>query len=210
MEMMRALKIRCLVFLLELFDLLTFLIFVTGIVLFVRFFVFNPYTVVGQSMEPEFLQGDFIIVDKVSPRMDWFKRWDVIVFVPKGKDVPYIKRIIGLPGEVVRVQDGKVFICTGSAAGTWDVSGTWDLSCNELQEPYLATWTITSTTRCKKDEFEVYEWWYFVMWDNRGHSTDSLCCFWLWCYEGANYLAYPEDMIGTVAVRLFPELKRYR
>jgi signal peptidase I len=203
MEMMRALRLRCLVFLLELFDLLTFLVFVTGIVLFVRFFVFNPYTVVGQSMEPEFSQWDFIIVDKVSPRMGRFSRWDVIVFVPEGKDVPYIKRIIGLPWEVVRVKDGKVFVCTKPT------SGTWDLTCNELSEPYLATWTLTSTTRCKKDEFEVTWDWYFVMGDNRGHSTDSLCCFGLWCYEWANYLAHPQDMIGKVAVRLFPELKRY-
>lgn len=66
---MNTLKLRCKIFLLELFDLITFLVFVTGAVLFVRFFIFNPYTVVGQSMEPVFHQGDFIIVDKISPRM---------------------------------------------------------------------------------------------------------------------------------------------
>lgn len=201
--MMRALKLRCLVFLLELFDLLTFLIFVTGAVLFVRFFIFNPYTVVGQSMEPEFSQGDFIIVDKISPRMWRFKRWDVIVFVPKGKDVPYVKRIIGLPGETVRIIDGKTHICTKPT------SGTGDLNCTELNEPYLAPDTVTSTTRCKKDEFEVRDGWFFVMWDNRGHSTDSLCCFGLGCYDGANYLAYPEDMIWKVVVRLFPDFTRF-
>lgn len=191
------------IFLLELFDLITFLVFVTGVVLFVRFFIFNPYTVVWQSMEPVFHQGDFIIVDKISPRMERFKRWDVIVFVPKDKDVPYIKRIVGLPGETVRVYDGKVHICTKPE------SGTWDLACVELNEPYLASGAVTTTTRCKKDEFEVTEWGYFVMGDNRGHSTDSLCCFGLWCYEWANYLAYPQDMIGKVAVRLFPEMKSF-
>lgn len=47
-----ALKIK--IALLDLFDLVSFLVFVTGVVLFIRFFVFNPYTVVGQSMEPVF------------------------------------------------------------------------------------------------------------------------------------------------------------
>jgi len=201
---MNTLKLRCKIFLLELFDLITFLVFVTGAVLFVRFFIFNPYTVVGQSMEPVFHQGDFIIVDKISPRMGRFKRWDVIVFVPRDKDVPYIKRIIGLPGETVRVYDGKVHICTPPA------SGSGDLACTVLEEPYLASWAITTTTRCKKEEFAVTDNGYFVMGDNRGHSTDSLCCFGLGCYEGANYLAYPEDMIGKVSVRLFPDITRFR
>jgi signal peptidase I len=71
------------IFLLDLFDLVSFLIFVTGVVLFIRFFVFNPYSVVGASMEPNFHQGDFIIVDKVTPKMGSFKRGDIIVFVPK-------------------------------------------------------------------------------------------------------------------------------
>jgi len=82
---------------LDLLDLVSFFVFVTGIVLFVRFFVFNPYTVVGSSMEPMFEQGDFIIVDKVTPRVGELTRGDVVVFVPKGKDIPLIKRIIGLP-----------------------------------------------------------------------------------------------------------------
>ena len=62
-------KIRAHLLLLDLFDLASFLIFVTGIVLFIRFFIFNPYTVVGQSMEPTFLERDFIIVDKITSKV---------------------------------------------------------------------------------------------------------------------------------------------
>ncbi|MEI7918814.1 MAG: signal peptidase I [bacterium] len=81
-------------FLYDLFDMVSFLIFVGGIVLFVRFFVANPYTVVGASMAPTFQENDFIIVDKVTQRFGQLSRGDVIVFVPPGKTIPYIKRIV--------------------------------------------------------------------------------------------------------------------
>lgn len=81
-------------FLLDLFDVVAFLVFVGGIVLFIRFFIFNPYSVVGASMEPTFHENDFIIVDKITPRYGELRRGDVIVFVPPGKDIPYIKRVV--------------------------------------------------------------------------------------------------------------------
>jgi signal peptidase I len=195
------LKVRWQIFLLELFDLLAFLVFVTGIVLFVRFFIFNPYTVVGQSMEPVFHQGDFIIVDKVSPRFWSFKRGDIIIFVPQGKDVPYIKRIIGMPWETVRVVDNWVYICQGNVSLE---------DCQKLDEDaYTMDNAITSGERCQKDTFVIDDQWYFVMWDHRWFTTDSLCCFGLSCYEWANYLVYPKDIIGKVAIRLFPEVSFY-
>ena len=61
-------KLRLRMIVLDIFDLVAFLVFVTGIVLFVRFFIFNPYTVIGKSMEPLFAENDFIIVDKITPR----------------------------------------------------------------------------------------------------------------------------------------------
>ncbi|HCY21572.1 TPA: signal peptidase I [Patescibacteria group bacterium] len=63
-------------------------------VLFVRFFIANPYTVVGASMAPTFQENDFIIVDKITPRFGELARGDIIVFVPPGKTVPYIKRVV--------------------------------------------------------------------------------------------------------------------
>jgi len=116
-------------FLLDLFDMVSFLIFVGGIVLFIRFFVANPYTVVGASMSPTFEENDFIIVDKITPRFSHLNRGDVIVFVPPGKTIPYIKRIVGLPGETVKLKNGGVEICK--------TNNTIE-ECNTLDEPYLS------------------------------------------------------------------------
>ncbi len=184
---------------LDLLDLVSFFVFVTGIVLFVRFFVFNPYTVVGSSMEPMFEQGDFIIVDKVTPRVGDLHRGDVVVFVPKWKDIPFIKRIIGLPGETVKIKDGEVSVCNESGA------------CELLSEVYLPE-GLETETKCKIDEFVVpaESKAYFVLGDNRPYSTDSRCCFGYGCFEGANYLVYPEDMIGKVALRLYPNIQTHR
>lgn len=180
-------------FILDLFDVVTFLVFVGGIVLFVRFFIFNPYTVVGESMAPTFHESDFIIVDKISSKYGELKRWDVIVFVPPGKDIPYIKRIIWLPGETVKVKDGLVQICK-------NVSNSE--KCEILDESYLPEWLKTEA-RCGITDFPV-DTWFFVMGDNRPHSTDSLCCFGLGCYNNANYLVPDDRIIGKVSFRLFP------
>ena len=187
-------------FLLDLFDLISFLVFVWGLVLFVRFFLFNPYTVVWQSMEPTFEQKDFIIVDKITPRFGDFERWDIIVFVPPWKDVPYIKRIIGLPWEKVKIQSWDVFICDDNSKGE---------SCRILDESYLPVWLNTSTKKCWKDEFNVESWGYFVLWDNRPHSTDSRCCFGIGCYNGSSYTVPEKYIIWKVYVRLFPSFDKF-
>lgn len=176
---------------LDLFDMLSFLVFVLGIVLFVRFFVANPYTVVGSSMAPTFHENDFIIVDKVSQRFDNLWRWDIIVFVPDGKTIPYIKRIVWLPWETVKVKDGSVFICE-----------TKTNECEQLSEHYLPE-DLQTKTRCGITEFEIKEW-YFVLWDNRWFSTDSLCCFGLGCYDWATYEVIDKNIIWKVLFRIFP------
>lgn len=63
-------------------------------------------------MFPTFQENDFIIVDKVTPRFSQLQRGDVIVFVPPGKTIPYIKRVIGLPGETVKIKNNDVLICS--------------------------------------------------------------------------------------------------
>ncbi len=186
-------------FLLDLFDLVTFFVFVWWIVLFIRFFLFNPYTVVWQSMEPTFDEKDFIIVDKISHKVNWYKRWDIVVFVPEGKEVPYIKRVVWLPWETVKIQDGKVYICTSSSG--------WQ-NCNVLEESYLPS-DLKTTTTCGITEFNVTDNAYFVMWDNRNHSTDSRCCFGLGCYSGSTYLAREQDIIWKVSIRLFPSFTKF-
>lgn len=187
---------------LDILDLVAFLVFVTWLVLFVRFFVFNPYTVIWQSMEPMFHENDFIIVDKITPRWWEIKRGDIVVFVPKNKTLPFIKRVIGLPGEFVKLVDGDVYICD-------DEEATPEDDCEKLEEYYLPDDLATTASACQVTDFEVKPGGYFVMWDNRDHSTDSRCCFWLGCYSNSNYLVYPEDMIGRVLMRVYPSLDGY-
>jgi len=185
-------------FFLDLFDMISFLVFVGGIVLFIRFFVANPYTVVGASMAPTFIENDFIIVDKITPRFSQLQRGDVIVFVPPGKTIPYIKRIIWLPGETVKIKSNTVEICK--------TEGTIE-QCNTLPEVYLS-W-INTEARCGIDTFTIDSWWLFVMGDNRGFSTDSRCCFGLSCYEWLTYEVPFDHIIGKVYLRFFPHFQAF-
>lgn len=205
--------------LIELFDIVSFFVFIVWLLLCIRFFLFNPFTVVGQSMEPTFHENDFIIIDKITPQHDalsnmtskilptswsesishslpWLKRGDIIVFVPPGKDLPLIKRIIWLPWEVVKVHDGGVYICNGSGD-----------DCNQLDESYLPAGT-TTTASCNKSTFDV-QWWYFVMGDHRWHTTDSMCCFGLICTADTNFVAPENYIIGKVLYRVFPDSTRF-
>ena len=191
----------------EVFDLLVFLILVFGIVLFIRLFIATPYTVIWSSMVPNFYQKDRIIVEKITQRFGTFERWDVIVFVAPGKTSPYIKRIIWLPWETVLFEDGSVYICSDNIpAGSLIKDSEWN-NCELLPEPYLSEWIRTNVV-CGKDEFKIKSG-YFVMWDNRWRTTDSLCCFWIQCYDWANYVVPDNYLIGKVWVRLYPEYTKF-
>lgn len=174
----------------DIFDMVAFLVFVLWIVLFIKFFIANFYTVVGASMSPTFEEKDFIIVDKITQRFWTFERGDVIVFVPPWKTIPYIKRIIAFPWETVKIKNGWVYVCQS------------DNRCQKLDEAYLDE-NLKTEARCWITEFAISTW-LFVMWDNRWFSTDSLCCFWLGCYEGATYEVPYDHIIGKVYLRIFP------
>ena len=188
---------------LEIFDLFAFLIFIAGAAGIVRFFVFMPYTVEWSSMANTFHNKDFILVDKITPRYGTLNRGDVIVFIPPGKDVPFIKRIIWLPGEKIKIFGGNVYVCP---TGTGD-----DSTCQELPEGYLVNewWSRTQTdARCWITSFEVTGG-YFVMWDNRWYSTDSRCCFGLWCTTSSQYIVRSDHIIWKVFARVFPTLTSF-
>lgn len=127
------------------------------IVLPIRYFVFQPFFVKFSSMEPNFHNGDYLIVDELSYRFRTPERGEVIVFhYPLNPKELFIKRIIGFPEEIIKIKDGVVFIYENGEDRV--------LKENYLPENNFTPGNITITL--KPDE-------YFVMGDNREHSSDS-------------------------------------
>src|SRR3990167_7518485 len=84
-------------------------------VFIVRSFLLQPFLVNGASMEPNFSNGDYLLVDELTYRLRSPERGEVIVFrYPGDESTYYIKRIIGLPGERVVVSGGKITVFSAS------------------------------------------------------------------------------------------------
>ena len=143
-------------FFLELFKIIVLALI---IILPVRYFLVQPFFVKGDSMEPNFSNGQYLLIDEISYRLDDPERGDVVVFrAPRSGSTFYIKRIIGLPGETVEVNDGNILVTNEHFP-----SGV------ELEEDYLPSNLKTpGSTTVILDEDE-----YFVLGDNRGQSSDS-------------------------------------
>lgn len=122
-----------------------------GIFFFVYVFLVQPHRVKGDSMFPNFKDAELLLVEKVSYRIYKPSRGDVVVFkAPGAVKVDFIKRIIGLPGENIKVSSGSVYI-----------------NDKELREPYEEQETRGDVNiNLGPDQ-------YFVLGDNRGGSTDS-------------------------------------
>lgn len=122
-------------------------------------FIISPNQVKGQSMDPTFHDKEYILTDKLSYRFRQPKRGEVIILQsPNNKDVEYIKRIIGLPGDRIRIQGGMVYLNSEALKETY-------LS---VDTPLYPGWFVT-----EGEEFEVPQNNYFVMGDNRPGSSDS-------------------------------------
>jgi signal peptidase I len=119
-------------------------------------FVVQPVKVEGTSMLPRLHDGERIFVNKlIYYGLPQLSRGDIIVFwYPNDPSKSYIKRIIGLPGETIEVREGRIL-----------VNGI------ELQEPYLDP--QLNLSHSSQAPTKVKEHYYFVMGDNRDHSSDS-------------------------------------
>jgi signal peptidase I len=82
-----------------------------AIVIPIRYFLFQPFFVKGESMQPNFQNGDYLIIDEISYRFREPERGEVIVFkYPQNESQLFIKRVIGLPGEKVEINDNQIKI----------------------------------------------------------------------------------------------------
>ena len=153
-------------------------------VLIIRTFLVQPFLVSGASMEPNFHNGDYLLIDELSYRFREPERGEVIVFhYPNDEKYYYIKRIIGLPGEELEFKNGKITVFNEDFS-----KGT------TLTEKYLPFYEETTSANQK---IKVSENEYFVLGDNRDFSFDSRS----W---GA---VKKSEIIGAVRLRLWPFTK---
>jgi len=151
------------------------------IVLPIRMYIASPFIVNGSSMDPTFETGHYLIIDQISYRFEEPQRGEVIVFkYPKDPTKFFIKRLIGLPGETIKIEDGAVFIKNEKSE-----------DYIKLEEQYLKYLKHDNLiTTLKNNE-------YFVMGDNREASSDSR----IWGPLNEEYLT------GKVLIRLLPITK---
>jgi len=165
-------------FLSFIFEVAKIVIIALAIVIPIRYFLFQPFIVRGQSMEPNFSDGNYLIIDELSYRFRPPQRGEIIVFrSPTDISSRYIKRIIGLPGETVQVRDGEVAVYNNGEPIM-------------LDEDYLPGDIETS------GDFQVFleADKFFVMGDNRPASYDS-----------RRFGPLPkENIIGRVYLRAWP------
>ena len=165
--------------LLFIWDISKIVIIALLIVVPIRYFVFQPFFVRGQSMEPNFYQGDYLIIDELSYQFRAPQRGEVIVFkYPQDPSQRYIKRIVGLPGETIAIQEGKVFI-----------------SQDGVDQPLEETGYLSQVVQTSGDiQITLNKEEYFVLGDNRSLSADS-----------RRWGTLPEEnIIGRVFLRAWP------
>jgi len=146
--------------------------------LLIRYFVFQTFSVKGTSMEPNFVDGEYLIIDKLSYLLRKPKRGEAVIIAFSQKDL-FFKRVVGLPEETLEIKNGDIFIYNKK-------QNQWI----KVSEKYLLKNTKTSPdfrVVLKKNE-------YFVIGDNRQISFDSRA----W---GAIPLKY---IVGKTLIRVWP------
>ena len=131
-----------------------------AIIIPVRYFLVQPFFVKGPSMQSTFQDGDYVLIDEISYRFQAPERGDVVIFIaPNEPDEHYIKRIIALPGETIQVRDNQVIIFNKKNPKGFALDESGYLDSNQITRGEL-------TQKLDGDD-------YFVMGDNRLHSSDS-------------------------------------
>ena len=162
-------------------ELLGWVVYILIVVLatyFIVTYVGQRTKVSGDSMLNTLHDGDNLIVDKISYRFRKPERFEIIVFPYRyAEDTYYIKRIIGLPGETVQIIDGYVYI-----------------NGEKLEENYGRE--VMNDGGIAKEPIQLAKDEYFVLGDNRNHSSDSR--------ESSVGVLKKDELIGRAWVRIWP------
>ncbi len=162
-------------------SLVGYTVIALGIALIIRFFIAAPYVVSGASMEPNFQDWNYLIVDRLSYDIGQPQRGDVVVLdLPQDTSRALIKRIIGLPGETVVLSGQSVTIINTAHPDGFT-----------LAEPYLDPANLGGVNEMR---VTLAADQYFVLGDNRRVSADSR----IWGTLPR------KDIVGRVFLRLYP------
>jgi signal peptidase I len=184
-----------------LFEVVETLVLTVVIFLGIQTFVAQPYKVQQSSMEQTLLPDQYVLVDKLTPRWAAYNRGDIVVFDPpeswsSSGGVPFIKRVIGIPGDTIELRDGEVFVN--------DV---------ELDEPYIfkegGAPQTTDPQASGATEWVIAEGMLLVMGDHRRDSADSRSFGPIEIRHviGRAWLRYwPFDTFGILPTPVHPEL----
>lgn len=142
-----------------LFEFIQTAVIAGAIFVVVYLLLFQPHKVKGNSMLPNFHEGEYILTEKITYRFDKPQRGDIVVFKsPRSERIDFIKRIIALPGENLALRNGKFYI-----------------NGRLLVEPYLANNNLSpgGAFLGEGDQIPLPPEHYFVAGDNRAASSDS-------------------------------------
>ena len=148
-------------FFLYVFELIKMVVIALVIIIPIRYFLIQPFYVKGASMEPNFFDSEYLIINEISYRFETPKRGDIVVFrYPKDPQEYFIKRVIALPGEKVQLKNGEIYIYNQEKPNG-----------SLLPEPYLAAGVKTYSL--SEDVITLGQDEFFVLGDNRNSSKDS-------------------------------------
>ena len=169
-------------------DFLKIVLIALVIIVPIRYFIFQPYIVSGSSMEPNFQNAQYLIVDKLSYHFRSPERGEVIVMhYPRDPKQDFIKRIIGLPGEKIQIDNGKVTIFNAEhpMGVALDEKYLPNQGLTYPQDPIIVGGSKNLTLGSDQ---------YFMMGDNRLASSDS-----------RSWGALPKsDIVGKTLIRVLP------
>lgn len=139
-------------------EVIQIIVISSAIIIPIRYFLVQPFYVKGASMEPNFYDDEYLIIDEITFRFREPERGEIVVFrYPKDPSQFFIKRIVGLPGETVEITGGEVIIYNDFYPNGFT-----------LEEDY-----ITDDRTDGKERVTLTQDEYYILGDNRDSSLDS-------------------------------------